>query len=140
MSNIQYDEQAIRDHILVLIGADDVPAIGKTLFMYQMFLIFKEVSLEVYPPFFPYQLGPYSNAVAHECNWLKDNDIIKVSKKGRRWIFELTDKGRTLVGFISAYKKGRISHIKKTAHDVGLKGMTKMVKSKYPEYFVNARV
>ena len=147
MSEIEYDKQEVQNHILMLIGADDVPVQGKTLFVYQIFLIFKEVSPEVYPPFFPYQLGPYSNAVSHECNWLISNKFVTAAKKGRGWTFELTDKGKSFIATLSMnttpsglIKRSQISRIKKCTHDIGLKKTTKFLKKKYPEYFINARI
>ena len=137
-----YDEQEVRNHILILIGADDGPVKGKTMFVYQMFIIFKEISPEDDPSFFPYQFGPYSTAVAHECNWLIDNKLITATKEGRGWKFELTDKGKSSASSLTMpkTKKTKIAQLKKDTHDYGLKSTTKLLKTKYPQYFVNSRV
>lgn len=142
MSDKKYDEQVVRDHILVLIERCKVPVRGKTLFMHMMFMVFKWVSPELEIPFFPYQFGPYSNPVANECNWLADKDFITVTKKGRSWNFELTDKGRDRVGSItiSERKMEKIAKIKKDTHNCGLSSTIELGKEKYPEYFIYARV
>lgn len=138
----------IRNHILMLIEADDEPVRGKTQFMNQMFLICKEVCPELEGSFFPYQFGPYSNKIAKEFNWLKQNEFIEMRKEGNLLIFLLTEKGRLELNqsLISIFdtamidiKKSQITRIKRTTHDLGLKKTREYLESVYPEYFINAR-
>ena len=136
---LKYDKTQLREHIMALINALDLPVEGKTLFMYQMFKIFKEVSPEIYIPFFPYQLGPYSNAVSHEFNWLVENGYIEVSKKGNTFRFTYSKKGNSLCQ-LSKTKLAQITRIKINAHNLGLKSMRASFRINYPEYMVYSRV
>lgn len=134
------DPEVIRSHIMALIEANNTPVIGKTLFMYQIFLVFKEVSPGIGVTFFPYQLGPYSNPIAHEFNWLIDNGFIEVSKKGRNTHFTCTEKGKGYSKYTLKPKMTQIARIKKVAHNLGLKATMASFRLKYPQYMINSRV
>jgi len=129
---------------------DSGPVVGKTLLMSQIFLICKEVSPEMNIPFFPYQLGPYSNEVAREFNQLIKESFIDMQPLGNTFIFSITAKGKAelksqplLMHYDTAMlevKRSQIERINKTTQELGLAKTTEFLKSQYAVYFTRARI
>lgn len=142
-------EAAVQRHILMLLDVNDEPVQGKTMLMYQLFQIFREVSPELKVPYFPYQFGPYSNIVARAINWLKKHELIDIKKVGRTWMFTITEKGKLELmqnvihktdEILKGIKVSQIARIKTTTHEMGLRETRESIKIRYPQYFINARV
>lgn len=131
----------VQSYILALLQGD--PVKGKTKVVLQLFLIAKEVIKEKADfKFFPYQFGPYSTIVAEQFNSLIDQGHVKHSKAGNTHLFELTDSGRDLLEQqdLDTNIVGGIQSLKKATANHRVKDMVAIIRAKYPQYMVNARI
>ena len=131
----------VKSYILALLEGD--PVKGKTKVVHQLFLIAKDiVKDETDFKFFPYQFGPYSTIVAEQFNSLIDQGHVKHSKSGNTHLFELTDSGRELLGQqdLDTQVLEKIQSLKKATANHRVKDMLDIIRAKYPEYMVDARV
>ena len=131
----------IKSYILALLEGD--PIKGKTKFVHQLFLIAKDIiKEEVDFKFFPYQFGPYSTIVAEQFNSLIDQGHMKHSKSGNTHLFELTDSGKELLRQqdLDTQILEKIQSLKKATANHRVKDMLDIIRAKYPEYMVDARV
>lgn len=131
----------VQSYILALLQGD--PVKGKTKVVHQLFLIAKEIAnKKIDFAFFPYQLGPYSNVVAKQFGFLIDEGHVKHSRVGNIHLFELTNSGRNLLEQqdLDASILEKIQSLKKTTANHRVKDMVAIIRAKYPQYMVNARI
>lgn len=131
----------VQSYILALLEGD--PVKGKIKVVHQLFLIAKEIAKEKGDfKFFPYQFGPYSTVVAEQFNSLIDQGHVKHSKAGNTHLFELTDSGRKLLGQqdLDTDIVEKIQSLKKSTANHRVKDMVAIIRAKYPQYLVNARI
>ena len=131
----------VQSYILALLQGD--PVKGKTKVVLQLFLIAKEIVKEGTDfKFFPYQFGPYSTIVAEQFNSLIDQGHVKHSNVGNTHLFELTDSGRDLFKQqdLDAHVLEEIQSLKKATANHRVKDMVAIIRAKYPQYLINARI
>lgn len=132
---------SIKSYILALLQGD--PVKGKTKVVLQLFLIAKEIAKEKADfEFFPYQFGPYSAVVAEQFNSLIDQGHVKHSKAGNTHLFELTDSGRELLEqqALDTDIVEKIQSLKESTANHRVKDMVAIIRAKYPQYMVDARI
>ena len=131
----------IQPYILALLQGD--PVKGKTKVVLQLFLIAKEIVKEGTDfKFFPYQFGPYSTIVAEQFNSLIDQGHVRHSRSGNAHLYELTDSGRELLEQqdLDLQIMENIQSLKKATANHRVKDMVAIIRAKYPQYLINARI
>lgn len=131
----------VQSYILALLEGD--PVKGKTKLVLQLFLIAKEIAKEKADfKFFPHMFGPYSNVVAQQFNSLIDQGHVKHSKAGNTHLFELTYSGRELLEQqdLDTDIVEKIQSLKESTANHRVKDMVAIIRAKYPQYMVNARI
>jgi len=131
----------VQSYILALLQGD--PVKGKTKVVHQLFLIAKEIAKEKADfKFFPYQFGPYSTVVAEQFNSLIDQGHVKHYRAGNIHLFELADSGRDLLEQqdLDVQIMEKIQSLKEATANHRVKDMVAIIRAKYPQYLVNARI
>ena len=131
----------VQSYILALLEGD--PIKGKVKIVHQLFLVAKEIVKEKGEfKFFPHMFGPYSSIVAEQFNSLIDQGHVKHSRVGNTHLFELTDSGKELLEQqdLDVQIMEKIQSLKMATANHRIKDMIDIIRAKYPEYMVNARI
>ncbi len=115
---------------------------GKTRLMKYLFLLEKEVSIDVYFNFHPKHYGPYSKEIEEDLKFLEENGFIHsfYDRDEKTIIYAITDKGFIKIkDSLNNKTQDKIKNIISNLEGLSLKELINIVYSKYPEYTLLSR-
>jgi hypothetical protein len=135
----------LQDWVLALMYAQEMPVIGITSFMKQLFLTLMDFAQEnniptENPGFKGYKYGPYSERIEDVIISLIDSELIRTQgRKGSNGeYFILTEDGIKAAEFsfnkLTNEQKEQLKEARLDWHQLGTDGLIKYVYIKYPEY------
>lgn len=135
----------LHDWVLALMYAQEMPVIGITSFMKQLFLTLIEFAPKnniptENPGFKGYKFGPYSERIEDVIIGLEDSKLIRT--EGRRGAqgeyFILTEEGKRVAekcfNKLTPEQQNQFKLARLDWHQLGTDGLIKYIYTKYPEY------
>lgn len=139
------------EQCLLLLFASSKPIRGATVFMKEVFLLFKEKLNEfnipaLSPHFIPYHYGPYSFDIESAWHTLDDLGLIKIEgqKSSKSESFYLTEEGmeraKEIFNSMPVELQESLYEWRRGLDELGRDGILKLVYQKYPYYRTKSKI
>ena len=143
----------LQDWVLILLYSQvDVPIVGITSFLKQLFLTLREFAPEhniptENPGFRAYNFGPYSERIEDVIIGLEEAELIKTAgmRRGAEGeYFVLTEKGKELAkrafSKLTPEQQEQFKHQRLDWHELGTEGLLRYIYTHYPEMAENSLI